>query len=228
MSSRHFTPALFAFLRDLAQHNDRAWFQENKQRYVDDVQEPALAFIADFAEPLRRISPHFRADARVQGGSLFRIYRDTRFSKDKTPFKTNTGVHFRHERAKDVHAPGYYLHLEPGGCYAGVGLWLPEAAVARQIRQAIVDDPDGWRRATRSRPFTEVWELAGDSLRRPPRGFDPDHRFVEDLKRRSFIATCRLTQREVTSSGFSDALARRFRAATPFMRFLCRAIDVEF
>ncbi len=228
MTSRHFTPALFRFLRDLAENNDRTWFQANKDRYVNHVQEPALEFIVDFAEHLRAISPHFRADAKVQGGSLFRIYRDTRFSKDKTPFKTNTGLHFRHVQAKDVHAPGYYLHLEPRSCFAGVGLWLPEAKVARQIRQAIVDDPNGWKRATRSRRFNEIWTLDGDSLKRAPRGFDPTHPLVDDLRRRSFIATCRLTQREVTSPGFAEELALRYRAATPFMRFLCHAIGVEF
>ncbi len=227
-ADRHFTPALFSFLRDLARNNDRAWFAANKERYVASVQEPALEFITDFAGPLARISPHFRADARVQGGSLFRIYRDVRFSKDPSPFKTNTGIHFRHERARDAHAPGYYLHLEPGECFAGVGLWRPETKVAYRIRQEIADDPTRWKRATRSTRFTETWTLVGESLKRAPRGFDPDHPLIDDLKRTSFIATTKLTQREVTSPGFADALARRFRAATPFMRFLCDAVGVEF
>lgn len=222
----HFRPALFSFLRDLKQNNDRAWFQANKERYVEAVQEPALEFIVDFAEHLSRLSPHFRADARAQGGSLFRIYRDTRFSKDKTPYKTNTGVQFRHERGRDAHAPGYYLHLEPRACFAGVGLWKPETKVAYRIRQAIADHPRAWTEATGA--LREVWELSGESLKRAPRGFEPDHPLIDDLKRTSFIATCRLTQREVTSPGFADGLARRFRAATPFMRFLCEAVGVEF
>ena len=227
-ASRHFTPALFSFLRDLARNNDRAWFQANRERYLDAVQEPALEFIADFAERLASISPHFRADARVQGGSLFRIYRDVRFSKDKTPYKTNTGVQFRHVRAADAHAPGYYLRLEPGECFAGVGMWRPETKVAYRIREAIADDPTGWKRATRGKRFAATWSLAGESLKRAPKGFDPDHPLIDDLKRTSFIAVSRLTQREVTSPGFADALAARYRSATPFMRFLCAAVGLEF
>ena len=102
MAERSFTPALFAFMRDLREHNDRDWFKANKQRYEEDVREPAFAFISDFAGHLQKIAPHFVADPGPSGGSLFRIYRDTRFSKDKTPYKTHTGIHFRHEKAKDV------------------------------------------------------------------------------------------------------------------------------
>lgn len=120
----YISPKLFRFFRDLKKNNDREWFEDNKQRYEDDVRGPLLAFIDDFAEPLYRISPHFRADARKVGGSLFRIFRDVRFSKDKTPYKTHAGVHFRHENAKDAHAPGLYLHLEPGEVFMGAGIWL--------------------------------------------------------------------------------------------------------
>src|SRR5215211_7103516 len=109
-----FGPELFAFLADLREHNDREWFAANRDRYEDDLVEPALAFVDTFAPRLAKISPHFRADARPSGGSLFRIYRDTRFSKDKTPYKTSVGIHFRHERAKGADAPGYYLHIGPG------------------------------------------------------------------------------------------------------------------
>ena len=132
--ARHFSPDVFAFLRELAANNDRTWFQENKQRYEASVRQPALDFITDFVEPLSTLSPHFVADSRTVGGSLFRLHRDTRFSKDKTPYKVNTGMHFRHERARDAHAPGYYVHLEPRNCFIGAGLWTPEPKVAQQIR----------------------------------------------------------------------------------------------
>ena len=226
--TRHFTPDLFRFLRDLEANNERDWFNANKDRYIDAVQEPALQFISDFGPRLARISPHFRADARVQGGSLFRIYRDTRFGKDKTPYKTNTGVHFRHERSKDAHAPGYYLHLQPGECFMGVGLWRPETAVAYRIREAIAADPAGWRRAAKGKRFTDLYSLAGESLQRPPKGFDPDHPQVEDLKRKDFIASRRLTQRQVTSDGFIDEFEAYAKRATPFMAFLCAAVGVDF
>ena len=122
-----FTPALFSFLRDLAANNDREWFSANKSRYIAEVQEPALAFVEDLGMRLpEEVSPHFVADARANGGSVFRIYRDTRFSKDKTPYKTHTGIQFRHERSRDVHAPGFYLHLEPRNVFMACGCWHPE------------------------------------------------------------------------------------------------------
>jgi uncharacterized protein (TIGR02453 family) len=228
MTARHFSPALFAFLGDLADNNDREWFAANKQRYVEDVQEPALDFIRAFAPMLEKLSPHFSADARVVGGSLFRIQRDTRFSKDKTPYKTNTGVQFRHQASKDAHAPGYYLNLQPGECFAGVGLWHPDTPVAYQIRHAIADRPTEWKKAAHGARFGADWELWGDKLQRPPKGFDPDHPFMEDLKRKDFVATRKLTQRQVTASTFVEDLAGLFKSATPFMRFLCEAVDVPF
>ena len=145
-----FGPELFSFLTDLRANNDREWFAANKDRYERDLLEPSLAFIEDFAPRLDKISPHFRADARPSGGSLFRIYRDTRFSKDKSPYKTNLGIHFRHERAKDAHAPGYYLHIGPGEVFAGGGIWHPGTEGATRIREAIVADSERWRRATRA------------------------------------------------------------------------------
>ncbi|PIP02194.1 MAG: TIGR02453 family protein, partial [Zetaproteobacteria bacterium CG23_combo_of_CG06-09_8_20_14_all_54_7] len=102
----HFTPATMAYLETLAANNNRDWFQEHKHRYEQDVREPALAFIEAVGARLPAIAPHFTADARKMGGSLMRVYRDSRFSKDKTPYKTNIGIQFRHEAGKDVHAPG--------------------------------------------------------------------------------------------------------------------------
>jgi uncharacterized protein (TIGR02453 family) len=224
----YFTPATYAFLRDLADNNDREWFAANKARYVEKVQEPALDFISDFGPRLAKISPHFTADARVVGGSLFRIQRDTRFAKDKTPYKTNTGVQFRHEAAKDVHAPGYYLHVQPSETFVGVGLWRPETAVAYRIRDRIAEDPGSWRKATQNRSFAELFSLGGDSLVNPPKGFDPDHPLIEDLQRKDFIASVKLTQKTVTSDEFLDEFAAMCRTATPFMRFLCEAVGVPF
>ncbi len=224
-----FTQSTFAFLRDLAANNDREWFAANKDRYEAHVKDPGIEFISDFGAHLAKISPHFVADTRTNGGSLFRIYRDTRFSKDKTPYKTNTGMHFRHEMAKDVHAPGYYLHLEPGQCFAGVGIWQPDSATLTKIRDAIVDDPGAWKRAAYGKRFTDVFSLGNeDVLKRPPRGYDPEHPYVEDLKRKSFTAGLRLTQKQVTSKDFVAEYARICKQASPFMRFLCDAIGVPF
>ncbi len=228
MSKRYFTPKLFGFLRDLAENNDRDWFKAHQDAYEQYVREPALEFITDFAVPLKKISEHFVADSRTVGGSLFRIQRDTRFSKDKTPYKLNTGMQFRHRSAKDVHAPGFYMHLQPGECFVGVGLWRPESKVAYQIREAIAADPARWKRVTRGKRFTDVFEIGGDSLQRPPRGYDADHPLIEDLKRKDFIASTRITQKAITSDQFMDEFTDVCKRSAPFMKFLCEAVGVPF
>ena len=228
MSKRYFTPKLFAFLKDLAENNDREWFKAHQDEYEEFVREPALEFINDFAVPLKKISQHFVADSRTVGGSLFRIQRDTRFSKDKTPYKSNTGLQFRHIAGKGAHAPGFYLHIEPGECFMGVGLWRPETKVAYEIRHAIADDPAGWKKASRGKRFTDVFSIGGDSLKKAPRGFDEDHPLIEDLKRKDFIASTRVTQKSITSDHFMDDFAGNCRRAAPFMKFLCEAVGVPF
>jgi len=226
MPARHFTPGLFAFLRDLAESNERSWFKANQERYEELVRRPALAFVEDLAEPLLGISRHFTADPRPLGGSLFRIQRDTRFSKDKTPYKTHTGLHFRHVATReDVHAPGFYLHLEPGNCFAALGLWQPATAHAQAIRGAIAERPEVWVQATRRPPFSTVYALGeGHPLVRPPTGFEASHPLIEDIKRRDFTAATRLTQARVTSSGFIEDYVGTLRGGLPFMRFLCEAL----
>lgn len=228
MSKKHFTPALFRFFQDLKQNNDREWFQANKERYERDVREPMTQFVLDFGKPLAKISAAFVADPRPVGGSIFRIYRDTRFAKDKTPYKTAGGIHFRHTRAKDAHTPGFYLHLEPGGVFAGSGIWRPDTKSQLAIRQAIVDEPDRWKRLQRAKAFRDRFELAGDSLKRPPRGFDPEHPLIEDLKRKDFITVSSFTQRDVCSAGFLEDFAGSCRASAPFVRFLTEALDLEW
>ena len=169
----YFRSELFAFLRELRKNNNKEWFQANNERYERDVRGPFLEFISDFGSRLGNISKHYVADPRKVGGSLFRIYRDTRFSKDKRPYKTNVGAHFRHIRGKDVHAPGFYLHLEPDEVFVGAGIWHPENKTLIKIRDAIVEHPDRWKEAKTNKKFTEYFYLTGDSLKRHPRGYDP-------------------------------------------------------
>ncbi|MGH8928216.1 MAG: DUF2461 domain-containing protein [Acidimicrobiia bacterium] len=226
--ARYFTPATLRFLSELAVNNERDWFNANKSRYLADVHEPALQFIADLAPKLSGISKHLVADPRPQGGSLFRIYRDTRFSRDKTPYKNHLGMRFGHDGGLGVHAPGLYLHIEPGASYAGAGLWRPETAVARTIREAIVDDPEGWKKAAHSKSFLNHFTPDGDSLTRPPKDFDPEHPLIEDLKRKDFVAGTRLTDKTVTSDRFLNDYLAMNKAAVPFLRFLTRAVGLPF
>lgn len=228
MPDNYFTNTTLTFLRDLSDNNERDWFQENKQRYEDHVRSPALNFIEDIAPRLQVIAPRFRAIPKKVGGSLMRVYRDTRFSKDKTPYKTNIGIQFRHEAGKDVHAPGYYLHIEPGDCFLGVGIWRPDSTALGMLRDAIVEKGDQWQAARDSKHFKQSFSLVGDMLTNPPRGYPKDHPLLEDLKRKDFIAIRQLTQKSVLSGDFLDETIESFGQAEPFMRFLCSALEVSF
>ena len=228
MKFERFQPTLFEFLEQLADNNSRPWFQENKSRYEGQVLGPAMDFIRAFQPKLKRISPYFVASDRRVGGSLMRVYRDTRFVKDGAPYKTNVGIQFRYEQGRDVHAPGFYVHIAPGECFLAVGLWRPEAEVLGQIRQAIIAGPDRWQRARDDRKFRARFALDGGSLKRPPRGFPADHPCVEDLKRTDFIGLEELDERDVLDKGYLEHVAASFTAARPFMRFLCDAMKVPF
>jgi uncharacterized protein (TIGR02453 family) len=230
MGTRFFKPAIFEFLKDLEANNEKQWWEANKGRYLSTVRDPALEFISGFAASLKSFSPHFVADPRTVGGSLMRPYRDMRFSKDMTRYKTNVGIQFRHEAGKDVHAPGIYVHIEPGACFAGVGLWAPATAVAHAIRRHINDNPDAWRSAAHTSVFEDVWSL-GDpdgSLKRLPNQYDPEHPFVDDIRLKSFIASKPLSQRAVTSETFVDDLSADLERARPLAGFLCEAISLPF
>jgi uncharacterized protein (TIGR02453 family) len=216
-----FRPELFDFLRQLKRHNDREWFAKHKARYEEAIQGPALLFIEGFGPHLRRLAPHFVADPRPTRGSLFRIYRDTRFSPDKRPFKTHVGIRFSHASGKDAHAPVFYLHLEPGRCFAAAGVWHPDSTALTRIRMAIVAAPERWAKARRK------LELEGDSLARPPRGFDAKHRFIEDLRRKDFVASVTLTEAQVCSPRFMRDFAAACKAMLPLVEFTTRALGLE-
>ena len=201
-----FPADFFAFFQDLEIHNNRAWFNANKSRYYESVVNPISAFIVCMAPRLRKISPHYVADPRPHGGSMFRIYRDTRFSKDKSPYKTHAGVQFRHEAGKDAHAPGFYVHLAADELYFGGGVWLPPNPQLGIIRDAIVDNARAWSRVANARAAREIGGIQGDSLQRPPKGFDAEHPLIEDLKRKDFIAVARFRAASVESPDFQDAV----------------------
>ena len=187
------------FVADLKANNRREWFQQNKARYQGQV-----------VEPVKQLVEQVRLHPRLHG-SLFRIHRDVRFSADKSPYKTHVGIHFRHEDGKDAHAPGIYVHLEPGQCFLGAGMWKPDRAALERIRQAILHHPAGWR-VVRSRI-----QLAGDSLKRVPRGYPADAEHGEDLKRTDFFTMQPFTK-------FTPQMLEEFAVEVdPLMAFLCQA-----
>jgi uncharacterized protein (TIGR02453 family) len=224
----HFGRGLFEFLEELAQNNRREWFEENRARYERDVREPMLTFIADFGMHLKQISSKFVADPRPQGGSMFRIYRDVRFSPDKRPYKVHASARFPHVMARDVHTPGYYLHLEPGNVFCGAGIWHPEPVTLNRIRDSIVKNPRLWRRYIEDPAMCERWELRGDTLSRPPRGYDPAHPLIDDLKRKDFIAIANLKDADALATSFIGRFAEICGTATPLMKFLTKALEIQF
>ena len=223
-----FEKASIEFLEQLAANNNRDWFNENKTRYEEQVLDVALRFIQSMQDPLAQLAPHFTAIPQRMGGSLMRVYRDTRFSKNKLPYETNIGIQFRHEQAKDVHSPGYYVHIDPEQVFVGVGMWRPESDALLAIRQRIVARPSEWKRALADPKFRRHFELGGESLTRAPRGFDKDHELTEDIRRKSFIAVRNLDVGDSLGPRFQRTVEATFAAATPFMRFLCKAVGVPF
>lgn len=223
-----FGPATLGFLAELSNHNNKEWFDANKQRYEDEVREPARAFVRAMTPALRKISKHLVADDRKVGGSIMRIYRDVRFSKDKTPYKTNLGVHFRHARGKDVHAPGCYVHLGLDGCFLGMGMWHPDGPSLAAIRSVIAESPKKWKRVIEDPKLTGTWSFGGDSLKRPPRGFDADHPLIDELKRKDHILVSDLTVDQAESDALVELCAARFTAGKKHMSALCDAIGVPF
>jgi len=219
----------FAFFRELKSHNERAWFEANKMRFRNSVQGPMSAFIAAMAPQLRRISKQFVADPRPNGGSMFRIYRDVRFARDKRPYKEHAACHFRHALGRDVHAPGFYMHFAPDEVFFGGGLWHPEAEALAKVRAAIAEKPGAWRKAAAGSDFTKRFgSVQGGGLTRPPRGFDPEHPLIDDLKRKSFYAMQQGSVALARSAGLVDETTGAFRAIAPLMRFLCNALEVPF
>lgn len=218
----YFNPELFSFLRELRENNDREWFAANKGRYEKDVRDPVLRFISDFGVPLTRISSHLVADPRPVGGSMFRIYRDTRFSRDKSPYKTHVGVHFFHEKAKKAPSvPGFYLHLEPDKCFAAAGIWHPDPTALLRVREAIASSSPEWKAVKRS-----GLPIEGGTLKRPPRGFDPEHKDIDALKRTDFVFSTPLKNVDVCSSSFLNDFAAHCRRMAPIAKLAATALKL--
>lgn len=223
MATRHFGPGLFSFFRELKAHNTREWFMDHKPRFVRDVEAPMQEFITDLAPRLRKISPRFKADPRRVGGSMFRIHRDTRFSHDKTPYKTAISARFVHD-AKDLDsAPGFYLQLSPCRSVGGGGIYHPDPKSLHRIREAIAGGAKEWR-AVRRLPF----DIEGETLTRVPMGFDRDHPFADDLKRKDHYAMATFAVRQVTSPDFLDTYLADCERVTPLVRFLTRAMGLRW
>jgi uncharacterized protein (TIGR02453 family) len=224
-----FPKDFFAFFRELKENNERAWFESNKQRFCDSVQAPMSDFIAAMAPKLAKVSKHFTADPRPNGGSMFRIYRDVRFAKDKRPYKEHAACHFRHALGKDAHAPGFYMHFAPDEVFFGGGLWMPPPDALAKIRERIAVKSADWKKTLENAKFRKHFDaVRGEALARPPRGFDPGHPLIEDIKKKSFYAMRQETPKLAQSPALIDEVADTFVSLGPLMKFLCGALEVPY
>ena len=227
-SQPHFPPQLFAFLRNLKRHNHREWFRSHKADYEHSVREPFLRFISDFQPYLQKLSPHLIADPKPSGGSLLRIYKDLRFRPDAPPYQTHAAARFPHNAWKKTVAPGFYLHLEPKKSFFAGGLWRPDPQTRARVRDAIMRDPSGWKKVTRSKAFKENCQLSEEMMKRLPPGVDPDHPLERDLQKKDFIMWASFSESEVSKPDFLQRIVTICRASGPFMEFLTRGLGLPW
>ena len=222
-----FTPELFAFLRELKANNNREWFDANKPRFHADVRDPFLAFIAAWRPRLLNLSAHYVADPKPMGGALFRIYRDTRFSTNKDPYKTVASAYFPHESGKE-NTPGIYLHLEPDQCFVGIGIYQPDTTTRQLIAHTIATKADEWLALKNEKAFKKLFTFSGSSLQRVPKPYEPDHPLAEDLKRKDFIVVAQLTEKQVCAKDYLDKFETTCATAAPLLRFLTRTVNLAW
>ena len=223
MGKAYFTPEFFVFLKQLKRNNRREWFLKNKERYEEVVRQPCLRFITDFAFRMNAISPWIVVSAKPNGGSLMRIYRDVRFSSDKSPYKTNVGMSFHHAGANEsIHGAGFYLHLSPSENFLAGGAWHPDPRSLAKIRDAIAWKSVEWKKVKHG------LELGGDSLSRAPRGYPENHPMIDDLKRKDFIASIDLNESQVCGANLLREVTVAARKLAPLVGFLARAEGLQF
>ena len=224
-----FDAKFFKFFKSLSKNNNREWFKEHKSEYLESVVKPMTQFIEEMAPRLKGISKHFIADPKPNGGSMFRIYRDVRFSKDKSPYKLHAACQFRHELGKDAHTPGFYVHMSAEELVFGGGIWVPPNSELIKIRDTIVDNPQAWHRIKTSKTLKKLCGgISGDGLKRPPKGYDPEHQHIEDLKRKSFFVMRHENPQLLLEKQFIDEVEKTFKAARPLMDYISYALDILF
>ena len=225
-----FRPAALRFLRDLARNNEKVWFEANRDRYEREVREPMRQLVEALDARLGSIAPEIVGDPKR---SMFRIYRDVRFSRDKAPYKTNVGAWLYHRdagravgTAGEGGGAGFYLHIDPTACFMAGGLWMPARPALQRVREAIAAQPAALARLTSAPDFRRRFDGLSEEakLQRVPRGFPPDHPAAEWLKLQSFTASASIEPSVVTSPRLVDRLCRDFERLVPLVRWLNRAL----
>lgn len=228
-SAAFFSPRSLEFFRKLGRNNSKAWFQAHRDLYERDVREPFRQLLLALQPPLAEITPHFTADPAGVGGSLYRIHRDVRYSHDKSPYKLWQGCRLRHVRHRQVQAPAFYLHLQPGGSFIGAGIWHPEPPLLRHLRDFIHENPGSWQSAAHAKTLAGRFDLyQEEKLVRPPRGYAPDFVWIEDLKLHNLVLWRRLDDATMIGPGLLELIVDDLHTLAPFVDYLCAALDLDF
>ncbi|HKG05736.1 MAG TPA: DUF2461 domain-containing protein [Pedobacter sp.] len=210
------------FIKDVAKNNNREWFAENKESY-EIAREDILSFIDLLVPELAAVDKTFPADMPAKK-CLMRIYRDVRFSKNKDPYKNNYGISFR-VKSTGIPMPEYYLHIQPGNCFLGVGFWMPEAEILKKIREEIDYNTSEFLNIIQAKSFSSLFKLSEeDKLKKAPKGYENDHPEIDLLKLKSYIAIYPLKDEEFLKPRIVDKLKTAFEAAYPFILFLRNAV----
>ena len=227
-----FRPAALTFLRGLARNNKREWFEANRQRYETEVKRPLQVLVEEIDARLGEIAPEMVGNPKR---SIFRIYRVVRFSKDKSPYKTNAAAWFYHRDAGHavgtaaVHGgAGFYFQIAPGECIVAGGIWMPPAAALKTLREAIADDHEELRSILRQPAFKRAFGALSDEavLKRTPRAFDPEHPAADLLRYKSFTVSRELSEGDMSSAKLPDMIAKQYATMLPFVRWLNRVLGL--
>ena len=230
MAFNGFKPAALTFFRGLAKNNTKAWFESRREIYEADVREPMKALVEEMDARFARFGPEIIGDAKR---AIFRINRDIRFSRDKSPYKTHTACWFNHGSAgrqvghdAEGGSAGFYFHLEPGASFLGAGIWMPPRGQLGKIRDAIAEDPKGFGVVVESPALKRRYGKLEDehTLTRVPRGYEPGHPAEKWLKYQSFTLGRALGEADVMSKRLPQILERDYKAMLPLVRWLNTAI----
>jgi len=207
------------FMRRLKRNNNRPWFEKHKADFEQDVKFPMQCLISSLQPYFESFAPEFDVNPKR---SIFRIYRDIRFSKDKTPYKTHVAAHFvLRGKPKGLEGSGYYIHIEPGEVFVGGGIYMPDNDQLKKIRRAITTRQDEFLGIVRKKSFVKRFKaIEGNRLQRVPRGFEEDHPMAEWLKLKQFFVGVEWEESKCFKASFVDDVAGAFEDASPLVRFL--------
>ncbi|WP_413612877.1 DUF2461 domain-containing protein [Bdellovibrio sp. HCB-110] len=214
-----FKPEAFRFLRSLKRNNKREWFQPRKENYEELLRHPMMAVVFELAEECKSFAPEIGFNPKR---NVLRIYRDTRFSKDKSPYKTNIAASFPFGTyAKNMDSPGLYLHLEPGQVFVAGGLYMPSSLQLRKIRESILKNPDAFLDIVEAREFKKHFgALEGEKLKTTPRGISPEHPMIEYLRHKQFFVSHTFEESVAMKKDFPKKIAKEFKQMMPLLRWL--------